>query len=967
LQGKEGVTMNHWFTKLRLSVSLSAAVTLAVGLLLTALLFASLRRAETAVRHARFEQEAALRIAAVSNGLRDAVEQVMVVNGLFATVGPVSAEQFKSFTAPLLARYPEIQALSYQRLLQDQDRARYEAERRKVNADFRITEFVDGKQRPAGLRDSYNVVEYIQPVEGNELALGLDTSRTREHVYARQQSRKTGQAVATSLVSLVQVRGFHSGFLVLAPVYLRGAPVDTEALRQRAVIGETAVVFRVDHLIHTLLNRGGFLNTPGMAINIFVAGSAQQSQLAFRDGAASYPLPTGGLLPGWLLYDQAPPKSATFDVAGAPWYMEVAQAPLPFAATHGGSLYALLGGLLSSLLATAAVYSVVSRKSVIERVTSERTSELRSDNLRLADDLALRMRTEKSLRLREKVIEVSSNAVIICSAEGPDYAIEYVNPAFESITGYSATDVIGKSLRSLQGASQDHQNIEEISAALREKREGHAVLRNYRKDGTGYWNDLYIAPVRDDEGEIINFVVAQYDISAVMRYEAELEFQARHDALTGLANRNLLNERLERAISNARHGGTELWVVFVDLDGFKFVNDTLGHEAGDLLLKALAERLKLAVREADTVARMGGDEFVLVLPEGVSREAGMNVIQNIMDAVAKPLHIQAHEFFLTCSIGIAAYPSDGGDAETLTKHADIAMYRAKELGRNTWQFYTASMSERTRERLEIEADLRHALERNEFALHYQPQLDLETGQVVGMEALIRWQHPRHGMIAPSRFISLAEEMGLIIPIGAWVVREACRQARAWHLAGIGNLRVAVNLSPRQFTQRGLVQTIAATLFETGLDARYLELEVTEGVVMSDVEHAITILRELKLLGVQIAIDDFGTGYSSLSYLRRFPIDVLKIDQSFIRDISEADDGAAIVCAVIALARGLRLKVIAEGVETSAQLDFLRSQQCNEVQGYLFSRPLPAGEFEALLAKGLQLALPASKGVAHAQV
>ena len=957
--------MQNLFRRVRLSVSVSAALTLCVGLSLTALLFASVRRAETQVRTARFEQEASLRISAVSSGLSDAVQQVMVVNGLFRTFGNVTAEQFASFTAPLLARYPEIQALSYQHVIMDSERKRYEAQMRRRFPNFTISEFVGGTQRPAAQRDNYNVVEYIQPVEGNELALGLDTSRTPEHAAARLRSRTSGQSAATSLLTLVQVKGFHTGFLVLAPVYLRGAPIDTEALRQRAVVGETAAVFRVDHLIATLLNRAGLRGTPGMAVNIYAAASAQQSQLAFRDGQAARPLPADSLIPAWLLYDHATPKSASFTVAGTPWFMQVAQAPAPFTATPGGSLYALLGGILSSLLAAGAVYSVVSRKSVIERVTTERTRTLRDDNLRLAEDLALRMRTEKSLRLREKVIEVSSNAIIICSAVAPDYAIEYVNPAFESITGFSAADVIGKSLRTLAGASQDHQNIEEISAALREQREGHAVLRNYRKDGTGYWNDLYITPVRTDEGEIINFVVAQYDISAVMRYEAELEFQARHDALTGLANRNLLNERLERAISNARHGGTELWVVFVDLDRFKFINDTLGHEAGDILLKTLAERLKLAVREADTVARMGGDEFVLVLPEGTGRDAGMQVIQNIMDAVAEPLLIQSHEFFLTCSIGIAAYPSDGGTAETLTKHADIAMYRAKEMGRNTWQFYAPAMSERTRERLEIEADLRHALERGQFVLHYQPQLDLISGNIVGMEVLLRWNHPQHGTIAPSRFIALAEEMGLIMPIGAWVLRAACVQTRAWQLAGLGQLRVAVNLSPRQFTQKGLVQSIAAILEECGLDARHLELEVTESMVMSDVDHAITILRDLKQLGVQIAIDDFGTGYSSLSYLRRFPIDVLKIDQSFVSDIALKEDDAAIVRAIISLAHGLRLKVIAEGVETNEQLEFLREHGCDQVQGFLFSRPVPATEFAALAAGGLCVAAPVSKSVAHA--
>jgi diguanylate cyclase (GGDEF)-like protein/PAS domain S-box-containing protein len=704
-----------------------------------------------------------------------------------------------------------------------------------------------------------------------------------------------------------------------------------------------------------------------MTINIYSGTSAQQSQLAFRDGTPRRLELPHPLLPAWLLYDQAAPETASFTVAGNPWYMEVAQDPIPFMSLHSGSLFALLGGIVSSMLAATAVYILASRGTLVERLTSERTSALRSDNQRLADDLAVRIRTEKALRLREKVIEVSSNAIIICSPHAPDYAIEYVNPAFESITGYTAEEVVGKSLRTLQGGSQDHQNIEEISAALRERREGHAVLRNYRKDGTGYWNDLFISPVRDESGEIVNFVVAQYDISAIMRYEAELEYQARHDALTGLANRNLLTERLERAISSARHGGTELWVVFVDLDRFKFVNDTLGHEAGDTLLKMLAERLKLAVREADTVARMGGDEFVLVLPEGTSRDAGLAVIQAIMDAIATPLMIQSHEFYLTCSIGIAAYPSDGGTADVLTKHADIAMYRAKELGRNTYQFYTSSMSDRTLERLEIEADLRHALERDQFELHYQPQVDMATGLIVGVEALVRWQHPQHGMISPARFISLAEEMGLIIPIGSWVLRTACVQTKAWQQAGLGMLRIAVNISPRQFTQKGLVQSIAEVLYDTGLEARYLELELTESMVMTDVDNAITILRDLKHLGVQIAIDDFGTGYSSLSYLRRFPIDVLKIDQSFVRDITLEEDGAAVVRTIISLAHSLRLKVIAEGVETVEQLEYLRNHHCDQAQGYLYSRPCGAEEFAHLIKDGLKVSVKNLKRVAHAHV
>lgn len=941
--------MKNLLRRVHLSVSISALLTLCICLVLTVLMFASVRRMETGQRKIEFEQAARLRVSAVSEGMEAAVEQLLVVNQLFRTVGSVSREQFHGFTAPLLARYPEIQALSYQRKLMHAERKAYEAAMRQRNPEFAITEFVAGTRRPAAQRDDYNVIDYIEPAEGNAAALGLDTASESKPGDARARSRSSGKIAATGLLSLVQYQGFHTGFLVVAPVYLRGAPLDTEAQRLRAVIGETAAVFRVDHLIHTLLDARRFLNTPRMSVNIYAAANAQAGQLAFSDGMVPRPRPTNTLLPGWLLFDQAATVSETFSVAGNPWTIQVAQAPVLSVSTLSASTYALLGGVLSSLLLAAWVYSLVSRHAIIERVTRERTSALSNANSRLADDLALCLRTEKSLRLREKVIEVSANAIVICSAAGPDYLVEYVNPAFEAITGYSADEAIGQPLRQLQGATQDQQNIDEISAALRERREGHAVLRNYRKDGTGYWNDLFIAPVRDEVGMITNFVVAQYDISAVMRFEAELEYQARHDALTGLANRNLLQQRLGSAIDDARHDGSQLWVVFVDLDRFKFINDTLGHEAGDLLLKTLSERLRLAVGEADTVARMGGDEFVIVMPRQTGDGAGLTVLQKIMAAVAEPTLIQSHEFFLTCSIGVAVYPNDGCCADELTKHADIAMYRAKELGRNSYQFYTASMNERTLERLQIEADLRHALERNEFVLHYQPQVNLATGAMSGMEVLLRWEHPVLGMIPPSRFIGLAEEMGLIIPIGDWVLRSACRQTKAWQRDGMPSLRVAVNLSARQFTQKGLVQTVADILDETGLDAACLELELTESMVMSDVDNAITILRNLKNLGVHIAIDDFGTGYSSLSYLRRFPIDVLKIDQSFVRDITLEKDDAAIVVSIISLAHSLRLSVIAEGVETAEQLAFLRSHGCDEAQGYFFSRPVGALEFEDLAA------------------
>jgi diguanylate cyclase (GGDEF)-like protein/PAS domain S-box-containing protein len=599
-----------------------------------------------------------------------------------------------------------------------------------------------------------------------------------------------------------------------------------------------------------------------------------------------------------------------------------------------GSLVTLIGGVLFTLLATVYIQTLVSRARRIRRLVDERTIEVR--------------RANQSLQLRHRAIEASPNPVIIIKAEPPEYEVEYANPAFERITGYSVEEVKGQNLLMLTGEDRHQPGVAEFKSAMQEQREGHSTFRSYKKDGTLFWSDLYIAPVKDTSGNLTHFVVSQYDITEIKRYQAELEFQTNQDTLTGLANRNLLRDRLSQELAYADRYGHAVWVVFVDLDHFKFVNDTLGHKAGDALLKTVSERLQEAVRETDTVARIGGDEFVLILPERSDENLAMRVIQRIKDSVVLPFQVEGHEFFITCSIGMSVYPADGKDPETLMKNADIAMYRAKEIGRNNSQFYTPAMNERALERLQLEGDLRAALEQDQFELHYQPQVDLRTGKVIGVEALIRWNHPEFGMVAPSRFISLAEETGLIVPIGAWVIRTACAQNKAWQRAGRGNLKVAVNLSARQFAQHDLVELIALALAESKLEPQYLELELTESMVMADVESAIEILRKLNALGVQISIDDFGTGYSSLSYLKRFPIDILKIDQSFVRDITVDPDDAAIVSSIISLAHSLRLLVIAEGVETAEQLEYLKRNQCDQMQGYHFSRPLQVSKLEELL-------------------
>ncbi|OWW22354.1 putative bifunctional diguanylate cyclase/phosphodiesterase [Noviherbaspirillum denitrificans] len=566
--------------------------------------------------------------------------------------------------------------------------------------------------------------------------------------------------------------------------------------------------------------------------------------------------------------------------------------------------------------------------------------------------------TLRSLRLRERAIEASVNAIIVCSAQGRGFPVEYVNPAFERMTGYAPGEVMGKSLRLLHGNDVEQEGLTEIRAILSEQREGHATLRNYRRDGSMFWSDLHIAPVRNEKGVVTHFVAAKYDVTETRAYQQELEYQANHDALTGLPNRTLLHDRLLCAIARARRADTGFSVAFIDLDRFKLVNDTMGHTAGDLLLKQVATRLQSLLRHTDTLARLGGDEFILIVEHQEGGVPNTRVVQRMMDEVARPLHVHGQTFFITASIGIANFPDDGEDPEALIMHADTAMYRAKETGRNNFQFYERGLNQRAMDRLQLEMELRVALEHGQFSLHYQPQVCLTEGRVTGMEALLRWNHPDLGAVAPARFIDLAEETGLIVPIGYWALRSACLQNKRWQDAGLPKFHVAVNVSARQFADKNLAQCITSILQETGLEPRYLELELTESLVMDNVDHTVNVLSALKDIGVRVSIDDFGTGYSSLSYLKRFPIDMLKIDRSFVRDILHDPDDAAIVRAIISLAHSLRMGVIAEGVEDARQLDYLRKNRCNQIQGYYISRPVPADDIDAFLRAGNAVAMAA---------
>ncbi|WP_345812868.1 EAL domain-containing protein [Paraburkholderia sp. PREW-6R] len=567
-------------------------------------------------------------------------------------------------------------------------------------------------------------------------------------------------------------------------------------------------------------------------------------------------------------------------------------------------------------------------------------------------DITERKRADLALRLQSRALDASVNAILITAPSPTGNLIEYVNPAFKRITGYDPAEVIGHDCRVLQRDDRDQEGVALIRQSLVTNREVSAVVRNYRKDGALFWNQLFIAPVPNAEGVITHHIGVINDVTDLIRYQEQLEYQANYDSLTRLPNRNLLRDRLQHALIVAQRQHKGVAVVFLDLDGFKNVNDSLGHSVGDRLLSVVAERLARCSRTSDTVARHGGDEFVIVMTDTVDEQSLIAWMERVRASISEAVWLDGTELYVGCSMGASLYPQDGDDAETLMKKADLAMYRAKDLGRNTFQFYQPEMNASAGARLNLERRLRRALRDNEFLLHYQPQVDIETGQIVGTEALVRWRDPEVGLVPPSSFIPVAEESGLIGPLSEWVLREACRQNKAWQDQGLPAARVSVNLSARVFQQRDIAQLVMQVLAETGLAPEYLELELTESAIMRNAEEAVSMLNELHALGIGLAIDDFGTGYSSLSYLKRFPVDRLKIDRSFVSDIGVSSDDETITSAIIALAHSLKLQVIAEGVETSAQLDFLKERACDEMQGFYFAKPLSTDAIRALLQGGV---------------
>ena len=566
-----------------------------------------------------------------------------------------------------------------------------------------------------------------------------------------------------------------------------------------------------------------------------------------------------------------------------------------------------------------------------------------------ASDITQRRKDEDSLRQAAAVFDATQEGVLVTDAQ---QRIVHCNPAFTRITGYSQAEIIGQSPSMLKSGRHDKSFYDSLWGALQNRGAWSGEIWNRRKSGEIYPQWQCIRGIHDEMGETSHYVAVFSDISALKRSQRELDYLAHHDPLSNLPNRLLFTERVERALERAKHDELSGAVLLIDLDHFKHINESLGHSIGDLLLKEVGERISQQLGKRMTLARLGGDEFGLLYESCSSAEQAAVMAQRLQACLTQAFKINQQELFITASIGISLYPREASDVGQVLRNADSALFKAKNSGRESYAFYSQELTEHARQRVEMASALRHALDHQELRVYYQPLICLRSQEMIGVEALVRWQHPQRGLVAPGEFIPIAEETGLIGAIDAWVLEQSCRQMVAWQIAGHTLRFVAVNVSSRLFSRGELDLRVAEVLRNTGLDPAHLELEVTESAVMENPDAALALLERLRALGIRLAIDDFGVGYSSLGYLRDFPVDLLKIDRSFITDVTERHDDAVITRAVINLAHNLGIQVVAEGVETHEQLTFLKNHRCDLIQGYLISRPIPAGELERALTAGL---------------
>lgn len=1036
-----------------------AFLVLALGLLISYAAWRYAERQALAEAAGEFKQKTARAVEMMERRVQDNVNLLLGLRGLFIASEQVNRAGFQLYLSgfDLERRHSVIRALTYSRFLRDAERAAFE-QRVRRDTSVEARGYPDFAIRPPGRRDDYVVIEYVEPMAGNEAGFGLDLATDPARRAELMQARDSGEPMASGPLA-VALNPNHISFALRLAVYRFGMPVQTVEQRRQAFRGVVAAVIHVDELMGDLFGAqlGNEFEVVVHDVGPWVSAEpeAPSKENLLYDSRFLGGLETAA---GGRSFRQA----AMIEVAGRKWRLSFSLAPRVRGTERSLPIVVLVGSILASLLLFGVVSALLVSRERALKLTEHAHAASAAQDLR------------EQLRFIQQLIEAVPQPIFFKDAEGRYLG---VNSSWERFFGIPRDKFIGKSVFELYprnpelarkhhakdqelfgspgsqsyeaaivaadgrvhhtiynkatfnksdgavagliGTITDVTGLKEAEAMLREgesrfrdltelssdwyweqdadlrftqisskvhefalgseedigklrwevsrlhmtdeqwqpHKAALAARRSFqdfvyqRYDMRGNLRTISVSgrPIFDEQGQFQGYRGTGRDITAQKRAEEQIRHMAHHDALTELPNRMLLHDRIGQAIAQAERNREVLALLFIDLDRFKTVNDSLGHPVGDRLLKTIAGRLVSCTRGSDTIARIGGDEFVVLLGALKEPEDARHVAQKVLDALSEPVTVDGHELKVTPSVGICAYPHDGADVETLMRNADTAMYHAKQMGRNNYQFFTQAMNDAAQQRLVMENDLRHAVERGEFALHYQPQLDVRTGAVIGLEALVRWNHPQRGLVPPADFVAAAEETGLIGQIGEWVLRQACAQARAWHNAGYPQLLVSVNCSAQQFQRDGFVETVGRILRETGLPVSRLALEITESVIIQHPEEVMARFRALDDMGVRISIDDFGIGYSSLSYLKRFAVHQLKIDQSFVRDIHSDPDDAAIVSAVIAIAHSLGLEVVAEGVETAEQLAFLRSLGCDAAQGYYFSKPLPAEEFSRLLA------------------
>ncbi|MGA2372049.1 MAG: EAL domain-containing protein [Candidatus Korobacteraceae bacterium] len=920
------LTRRIWHPFISRSYTL-ALVVLISGFISTVFAFLVVRRQEHLVAEQWFIGEAVGAVGAVSEGLDQSVQLVRSLDAHFNATDRVTADGFRAFTQPLLSHYPGVQALEWIPLVTNHARSMYEKAAQRDFPGYQISERKEqGIMKRAGSRPEYFPVYFVEPYATNEAAVGFDLASNPSRREALTRARDAGNIVATERIMLVQEKAGQYGFLLFDPVYRKGASLDTPVQKHANLVGFVLGVFRIQDVVETAIHND---TSASAALDLSLYDeSAEQGKgvlyrhLAQRPGREEESSSRAG---AGLVY------TAKLEIAGRTWLLKVTPGPGQQGANMRRAWLVLLGGVTITLILAACAQTI------------RRHSEaLIAANEVLATSEGLRRRAQKIAHLGAWNCNLTENRVT-CSEEVCD--IFNITPA----EGDGTLDALLSRIH-----PEDRERVlDGISKSAADKASAGINCRILRPDGTVAFIYIQVDAAHERNGDPLNVFGTMQDITE-SKNTAQVRYLAYYDALTGLPNRALLQDRITQVLAIARRHREKAALLFLDLDRFKTINDSLGHSIGDLVLKEVARQLNSCAREEDTVARLGGDEFV-VLMTSLTDIADVAVAANrITEALRVESSVQGHLVRISCSLGISIFPDHGTDSETLLKSADAAMYCAKEAGRDNFQFFTQDMNVQAVERLALESGLRLALEKKELFLVYEPQVDLATGNIIGGEALLRWRHPELCLILPNKFIPIAENSGLIISIGQWVLRTACAQARQWQDEGLLPLPVAVNVSAVQFRQRDFSELVARVLRETGLAPQYLELELTESVLLSNVNATLSVLQELKEMGVKLSIDDFGTGYSSLSYLRQLPVHKLKIDQSFVQNMTVNAPDAAVVAAIISMARSLHLKVIAEGVEREEQMLFLRANNCDEVQGYYFSPPLAAADFAKKVRSTLSL-------------